>query len=105
MGGYVIMHNNGAVHWGASNLKGVPDSSHEAESAIGSRAAKATIFVRELLKHNGRGVTGATPMLGDNKRLNKSSQQDGASAKTRYYERAVQLLTVTLKRSSVLFYY
>ena len=60
-GGHVVMYNNGAVDWSAKDLKIVPDNSHEAESAGGSRAAKATIFVRELLLNNGRSVQGPTP--------------------------------------------
>ena len=50
------MFCNGPVDWHAGFLKIVPDSSHEAESAIASRAAKATLFVRELLKNNHRKV-------------------------------------------------
>lgn len=88
------MYLNGAVDWSAGHLKCVPGSSHEAESAVGSRAAKATMFVRELLRTNGKGVTGATAMLGDNKALHTSLlvQQEGATSRTRYYERAIMLL-------------
>ena len=59
MGGFVVMYCNGAIDWSASNLKLVPDSSHEAESAVlhrrlvESRAAKAAIYARQLLVNNG----------------------------------------------------
>ena len=48
MGGYVVMFCNGAVDWSAGALKIVPDSSHEAESAQASRAAKAGTYTRML---------------------------------------------------------
>ena len=92
MGGYVIMYNNGAVDWSAGNVKIVPHSSHEAESAIASRAARGTAFTRELLRVNGKAVTAATPALGDNKALFISVQQEGATSRTRYYERAIMLI-------------
>ena len=48
------MYNNGAVDWGANHLKIVPDNSNEAESAVGSRCAKALLFVRALNHYHGR---------------------------------------------------
>ena len=92
MGGFVIMCNNGAVDWAANNLKVVPQNSNEAESAAGSRGAKAMLYARALSYFHGRVVTRLTPMLGDNKALYEQMQQDGASARTRYYERAILLL-------------
>ena len=91
MGGYAVMYGNGAVDWSASNLKIVPNSSHEAESAQASRAAKAGIYARQLLLNNGRSVVGPTVCFGDNKSNATTSQQIGSSARTRYYERAVLL--------------
>ena len=85
------MYGNGAVDWSASNLKIVPNSSHEAESAQASRAAKAGIYARQLLLNNGRSVVGPTVCFGDNKSNATTSQQIGSSARTRYYERAVLL--------------
>ena len=64
MGGHVIMYCNGPVNWHAGYLKIVPESSHDAESAIASRATKATCFVSELLRNNGRKIYGPTAMLG-----------------------------------------
>ena len=92
MGGYIIMYLNGAVDWSSSHLKIVPDNTNEAESAVGSRAAKAMLFVRALNYFHGRTTVRLTPMLGDNKALYDQMQQDGASSRTRYYERAVLLL-------------
>ena len=69
----------------------MPDSSHEAESAQASRAAKAGTYTRMLLRNNGRVIVGATPCFGDNKANSVSSQQVGSTARTRYYERAVLL--------------
>ena len=57
------MYCNGAIGWSAKNLKIVPDSSNEAEMAIGSRAAKEGIFVRGALRANGRPVSGPTATL------------------------------------------
>ena len=87
----MIVYCNGAIDWSAGNLKLVPDSSHEAEAAQASRAAKAAIYVRQLLLNNGRKVIGPTICLGDNKANQTSSQQIGSTARTRYYERAVLL--------------
>ena len=98
MGGFVVMYGNGAVDWSAKTLKIVPDSSCEAESAVASRAVKTCSFVRELLIQNGRKVVGATAALGDNLALYTIVQQEGASARTRYYERA----TLLIKRAVLL---
>jgi hypothetical protein len=47
--------------------------------------------VRNLLANNNRTVTGPTPMLGDNQAHYTSVQQDGATARTRYYERCLEM--------------
>ena len=86
------MYNNGAVDWSGTRLKIVPTSSHEAEAAVGAKAAKAAIFVRNLLANFNRTVTGPTPMLGDNQAHFTSVQQEGASSRTRYYERCTEML-------------
>ena len=92
MGGYVVMYGNGAVDWSAKLLKIVPDSSCEAETAVGSRAVKSCSFARELLKENGRKVVGPTAAIGDNLAMHTIVQQEGASVRTRYYERATMLI-------------
>ena len=96
MGGYVVMYNNGAVDWGSKGVKIVPDSSCEAETAVASVAAKATCFSRELNKFHGRKLKGPTAMLGDNKAMYDIVQQEGASSRTRYYERATLLIKRTV---------
>ena len=98
MGGYVIMYKNAAVDWAAKQVKIVPDSSCEAESAIGSLAAKATCFVRELLRFHHRPLSSRTPLITDNQALHSLIQQEGASVRTRYYERA----TLLIKRAVLL---
>ena len=92
LGGYVIMYCNGAVDWSAKLIKIVPDSSCEAETALASRAAKATCFVRGLLLFHGRPVRASTPSLGDNKAMYTLVTQEGATPRTRYYERATMLI-------------
>ena len=92
------MYGNGPVDWHAGFLKIVPDSSHEAESAIGSRATKAVLFIRELLKYNNRKIHGPTPALGDNEALYKTVHHEGHSARVRHYERA----TLLFKRAVLL---
>ena len=98
MGGYVILYCNGPVDWHAGFLKIVPDSTHEAESAIGSRATKAVLFLRELLKNNNRKLYGPTAALGDNEALYKTVHHEGHSARVRHYERA----TLLFKRAVLL---
>ena len=98
MAGYVIMYNNGPADWHGGALKIVPESSHEAESAIASRATKGTCFIRQLLLNNGRKVYGPTAMLGDNDALWKTVHHEGHSARVRHYERA----TLLFKRAVLL---
>ena len=86
------MYLNGAVDWKAKLVKIVPDSSCEAETAVGSRAAKATCFDRGLLRFHKRPVAAATPMLGDCKAMYALVTQEGATPRTRYYERATMLI-------------
>ena len=87
----MIMYCNGAIDWSAKLIKIVPDSSCEAETALASRAAKSTCFIRGLLSFHKRPVASSTPMLGDNKAMYTLVTQEGASARTRYYERATML--------------
>ena len=92
MGGHAVMMANGCVDWMAKQLKLVPDSSCEAETAVASRAVKAGAFVRELVMRNGRRVVGPTPTIGDNAAMHALVQHDGATQRTRYYERATMLI-------------
>ena len=92
------MYCNGPADWNGGALKIVPESSHEAESAIASRATKATCFIRQLLINNGRKIYGPTAMLGDNDALWKTVHHEGHSARVRHYERA----TLLFKRAVLL---
>ena len=92
MAGHVIMHNNGPLGWAANKLKIIPQSTCEAETSEGSRAAKSGMFVRNLFANNDVKLVGPTPMLGDNSALFTLVQQEGASVRTRYYERATLLI-------------
>ena len=98
MGGYVIMYCNGALDYGAKAVKIVPASSCEAETAVASVATKAMCFTRENLRAQGMRLTGPTVMIGDNKAMYEMVQQEGASIRTRYYERA----TLLIKRAVLL---
>ena len=91
MGGFVVMYLNGPIDWSARYLKIIPESSHEAKSAVASRATKATCFARELLWNNHRKLFGPTAMLGDNDAVFKTAHQEGSSARVRHYERATLL--------------
>jgi hypothetical protein len=92
LGGYVVMYLNGAVDWSAKQVKIVPDSSCEAETAVASKAAKATCFVRGLLRFHCRPVAAETPMIGDNQAMHTLVTNEGATSRTRYYERATLLI-------------
>ena len=86
------MLNNGVVDYAARAVKVVPSSTCEAEMIVASLATKATCFVRMFLLFHGFGVSAPTPMLGDNQAMYDLCQQEGASVRTRYYERAVLLI-------------
>ena len=55
-------------------------------------------FARGLLRYHRRPVASATPMLGDNKDMHSLVTQEGASVRTRYYERA----TLLIKRATLM---
>ena len=85
MGGFVVMYSNGPANWGAGYLKIVPKSTHEAESAIASRATKATCFIRQLIINNGLKLYGPTPMLGDNDALWPGRKEADCLCRRRYW--------------------
>ena len=91
-GGYVIMYRNGAVDWSAKKLRVVADSTCEAETAIASRASKAVLFVRGLLSFLGDRIVGGTAILVDNSALIQTVEKDGATSRTRYFDRATMLI-------------
>ena len=86
------MHNNGVLDYKAGSTKLLPDSTCEAEAIWGSKGAKATVAARTSLEDMGIGATGPTPLLGDNKALNDLVKKPGATARTKYYERAVLIV-------------
>ena len=67
-------------------------------SALAVMATKEELFVRMLHRMNRRPFSNATPMLGDNKASFDLIQQEGASSRTRYFERA----TLLIKRAVLL---
>ncbi len=85
------MYGNGPVIWNVKRSKLIPDSTAEAESVTASRGAKDCTFTRGLLKANGRPVSGPTAAIGDNKAVYDMVQQDGASSRTRHFERSTLL--------------
>ena len=92
MGGHVIMYNNGPISWSAKTGQTIPQSTAEAELIEGTRAAKEGMFVIQLMINNHRKITSPVIICGDNKAMIDMVQQEGASVRTRYYERAILLL-------------
>jgi hypothetical protein len=86
------MRCNGAILWSAKTLKVVTDSTAHAETAEASRATKATVFLRMVLDGIGRPVEGPTAILGDNSAMVELVSKEGASSRTRHFERATVLI-------------
>ena len=86
------MYNNAVVDWSSKRANLIPDSSMEAEQGVASRAVKATLFARMLLSANGRVTSKLTPLIGDNKAFFDAVTQEGATVRTRYFERALMLV-------------
>ena len=91
-GGHVVMRCNGAILWSAKTLKVVTDSTAHAETAEASRATKATVFLRMVLDGIARPVEGPTAILGDNSAMVELVTKEGASSRTRHFERATVLI-------------
>ena len=87
-GGHVVFRCNGAILWSSRQLKIVADSSAHAETAEGSRATKAVMFLRMALEGIGRPVTGPTHILGDNAAMHDLVVKEGSSSRSRHFERA-----------------
>ena len=60
----------------------------EAETAQGSRATKDLIWARQMSTHIQRPMMGPAFLLCDNKAMTEAVNKDGASQRTRYFERA-----------------
>ena len=87
-GGHVVMRCNGPIVWASKILKVVADGSTEAETDEASRGCKSAIFTKQVLCGAMRPAPGPVPLLGDNSAMHQLIQKDGASARTRHYERA-----------------
>jgi hypothetical protein len=62
--------------------------------AVASKAAHAAVALRIIFEGIGYGVVGPTPLLGDNQAVRDIIIKNGASSKTRHFERAA----MTVKR-------
>ena len=91
-GGYTVMRLNAALFWKALKLKIVPDSTCEAETAVGSKAAKATAAARITLTALHRSVYGSTMVLIDNKAMHDVITKPGQTARTNHFERATMVI-------------
>ena len=67
----------------------VPHGTTLRKGSSGSR--QAAQMIADGLSHK-RPVAAATPMLGDNQAMYKMVTQEGATSRTRYYERATMLI-------------
>ena len=76
----------------ANKLTCVPQSSCEAETASASRGSREVLGIRHILESVGRGVSGPTPLLGDNKAQYDLIVKPGCTARTRYFERTTLLV-------------
>ena len=91
-GGHVVMRCNGAILWSAKTLKVVTDSTAHAETAEASRATKSVVFLRMGLEGIHRPAAGPTAILGDNSAMAELVNKEGASSRTRHFERATVLI-------------
>lgn len=98
-GGHVIMRANAAILWSSKRFKTVvPDSTAEAETLEGSRAAKAIMFVKNVLMGISRPAVGSLALLCDNEAMFKLVQSTVVSQRTRHFERAATLLRWSVLR-------
>ena len=92
MGGHVIMYLNGPLLWAANIMKIAAQSSCESETHEASRATKNGLFMRNLITNNRRRLVGPTLMLGDNAAMMDVIKHEGASTRTRYFDRVTLLV-------------
>ena len=85
--GHVIMYMGCAVSWSARRMKIVPLSSAEAETACGSIACRDLQFVRFILGELGHTLTTPFPVITDSEATYLGTENPGATARTRHYER------------------
>ena len=72
----------------AKKLKIIPESTCEAETAIGSRATKSIMFVRAMMTLMGIPLFGPTLLGIDNEAMFKACNKEGTTSRTRYFERS-----------------
>ena len=89
---------NGAILWSSRQLKIVADSSAHAETAEGSRAVKAVMFLRMVVEGIDRPVTGPTIIIGDNSAMHELVTKEGASSRSRHFERATIFIKYAVMR-------
>ena len=87
----MVMYANGAIARKSGQLKIVPNSTAEAETAFGSKAAKEISAIRSIVGEMGW-VAGPTPLLGDSQAARNIIIRAGAMALTRHFERATMLI-------------
>ena len=90
-GGHAILFCGGAVTWSARKLKIVPQSSAEAEIAVYTSCAKDLKFVVNLLKDLGITLAHPIEIHCDNSAAVSNVKNVGTTARTRHYERWIQL--------------
>ncbi len=85
------MYANGAIAWTAGKFIIVPGSTAHAELAVGSKAANKTTAVRSVLSDMRCPVAGPTPLLGDSPAARDIVIKDGATLRTRHFERSTMI--------------
>ena len=88
------MYANNAIAWKAGKPAIVLGSTAHAELAVGSKAANETGAVRSVLSDMRCPVAGPTPLLGNSQAALDIVVKDGATLRTRHFERS----TIMIKR-------
>ena len=90
--GYCVMRSNLPLIAVSRRLKFICDSTAEAEMAIASKASKETVAVQIVSEEIKRPVVKPTPILIDSQAARDSIVKPGATARTRFFERAITLI-------------
>ena len=91
-GGHAAFRCNGCILWSAKAMKIIVDSTCESETAQGSKASKDMMFLKALLRGIRRPVFCPVTITGDNSAMHALVEKDGASHRTRYFERATMFV-------------
>ena len=97
LGGHCMLYYGGATNWLGTGLKTETDSTAEAETAVASRASKDARFHKLLHEDMGCPSPGPVTAITDNKALHDLVNKPGASARTRYFERATRFVKYAQK--------